>query len=171
MKLCSFCGTENAADAVKCSSCGGNEFKYKCDNCGTVFTEGVHCPHCGVKAGQEARTCPVCHTEYYSNACPNCGYIPSAKKAADDQTVHTAVGVRPPVNYVSPQTVQVNVQPQKPKRKTWLWVLGWIFIFPLPLTLILVKKEDMNKALKYALIIGAWVLYAIIAVASRAGQG
>ena len=57
MKLCSFCGTENAADAVKCSSCGGNEFKYKCDNCGTVFTEGVHCPHCGVKAGQEARTC------------------------------------------------------------------------------------------------------------------
>ena len=55
--------------------------------------------------------------------------------------------------------------PAKPKRKTWLWVLGWIFIFPVPLTIILINKPNIDKKLRYGLIIGAWVVYAALAVA------
>ena len=48
MKICEFCGTANNDDAVKCSSCGSNSFKHKCNNCGTEFNEGNFCPKCGV---------------------------------------------------------------------------------------------------------------------------
>ena len=146
MKICSFCNTENEDNAIKCVSCGANSFKYKCSNCGTVFVEGVHCPHCGVKIGQKARVCPKCNTKYYSTACPTCGYVPNNSDSA---------ATAPDYNSVQ------NVQP---KRKTWLWVLGWIFIFPLPLTLILLKKQNMNKGLKYGIIIAAWFVYAIMAI-------
>lgn len=151
MKICEFCGTANKDDALQCVSCGANSFKYKCNNCGTEFSEGVHCPHCGVKAGQAERTCPVCNTKYYTAACPTCGYIPSKQN-----TVRTA-----PTAPVAPTPVYAAPQPVKPKRKTWLWVLGWIFIFPLPLTLILLKKDNMKKGVKYGIIIAAWVLYLV----------
>ena len=150
MKICSFCNTENEDSAIQCISCGANSFKHKCNNCGTEFTDGVHCPHCGVKVGQQARICPKCHTQYYSNACPTCGYVPNNSAAAN--------------NTVQP------VQPVKPKRKTWLWVLGWIFIFPLPLTLILVKKQNIKKGLKLGIIIAAWVFYAMFAIIGMASN-
>lgn len=156
MKICNFCNTENEDSAIQCISCGANSFKHKCNNCGTVFTDGAHCPHCGVKIGQQARICPKCHTQYYSNACPTCGFVPNNSPAN-----HTGQ----PVRSVQP------VQPVKPKRKTWLWVLGWIFIFPLPLTLILVKKQNINKGLKLGIIIAAWVVYAIFAIIGMASNG
>lgn len=144
MKICSFCNTENKDAAVKCASCGGNSFKQKCDNCGTVFADGVHCPHCGVKVGEKAKTCPKCHKQYYSAACPDCGYKPNSTPAA-----------APAGNYAPVAQT---------KRKTWLWVLGWIFIFPLPLTLILIKKDNMSKGMKYGIIAAAWVIYAGLVV-------
>ena len=152
MKICSFCNTKNEDNAVKCVSCGANSFKYKCNNCGTVFADGVHCPHCGVKVGQQARVCPKCNTQYYSNACPTCGYVPNGSE----------------MTATTPD--RDSVQPVQPKRKTWLWVLGWIFIFPLPLTLILLKKPNMSKGLKYGIIIAAWVVYAIIAIIGAASN-
>ena len=155
MKICNFCNTENEDSAIQCISCGANSFKHKCNNCGTVFTDGAHCPHCGVKIGQQARICPKCHTQYYSNACPTCGFVPNNSPAN-----HTGQ----PVRSVQP------VQPVKPKRKTWLWVLGWIFIFPLPLTLILVKKQNIKKGLKLGIIIAAWVVYAIFAIIGMASN-
>ena len=150
MKICEFCRTENHNDVVKCSSCGGNTFRYKCDNCGTEFFEGVHCPHCGVKVGQKARICPKCNTQYYSNACPTCGYIPGKETAG------------------SPVPAYTPMQPVPPKRKTWLWVLGWIFIFPLPLTLILIKKPNMDKKVKYGIIAAAWIVYLAIGLSGGA---
>ena len=54
------------------------------------------------------------------------------------------------------------------KRKTWLWILGWLFIFPLPLTLILLRKQNMKPAIKYAIIAVAWVLYLLIGISGRA---
>lgn len=147
MKICSFCNTENKDAAIKCASCGGNSFKQKCDNCGTVFADGVHCPHCGVKVGEKAKTCPKCHKQYYSNACPDCGYTPNSLPAA---------------------TVRGYTPTAKTQRKTWLWVLGWIFIFPLPLTLILIKKDNMSKGMKYGIIAAAWVIYAGLAFYSSA---
>lgn len=57
------------------------------------------------------------------------------------------------------------------KKKTWLYVMGWIFIFPLPLTIIL-KNKNINNALKYGIIIVAWLLYAgiIVSVFSKKGD-
>lgn len=52
------------------------------------------------------------------------------------------------------------------KKNTWLWVLGWIFIFPLPLTILLLRNEEMKPALKYGLIIAAWLLYFAIGLGS-----
>ena len=160
MKICEFCGAANKDDALQCVSCGANSFKYKCNNCGTEFSEGVHCPHCGVKVGQAERTCPVCNTKYYTAACPTCGYVPSKQN-----TVRTA-----PTAPVAPTPVYVAPQPVKPKRKTWLWVLGWIFIFPLPLTLILLKKDNMKKGVKYGIIIAAWVVYILIGTGASANE-
>ncbi len=56
--------------------------------------------------------------------------------------------------------------PQK-KRRTALWVLGWIFIFPLPLTILLLKKENIHSAVRYGLVVLAWVLYLSIAFFGR----
>ena len=143
MKVCKFCGAENQDSATVCSSCGGNEFKHKCGNCGTVFEDGNFCPKCGVKAGAKAKKCPKCGAEYFSAACPDCGYT---NKAGSTTVVHT----------------NTAAQPVK-KRKTWLWVLGWIFIFPIPLTILMVRNQRLNKWVKIGIIAVAWILYLIIA--------
>lgn len=152
MKICKYCNTINDESTTICKSCGSGTFEFKCENCGTVFDQGLYCPHCGVKVGQSARLCPVCKTEYFSNACPTCGYVPG--KVSSDV----------------PATAFSTTQPVQPKRKTWLWVLGWIFIFPLPLTLILLKKQNMSKGLKYGLIIAAWAVYVIIGISGAASN-
>lgn len=156
MKICSYCGTENANNAVICENCDAHEFKHKCNNCGTVFAEGEYCPKCGVKAGQRPRVCPNCGREYYSNACPTCGYVKGGNGSTTERTR-------------SPATMTIS-QTEKPvkKRKTWLWVLGWLFIFPLPLTILLVRNKRMNKVVKIIILVIAWLFYLLIAFA---GQG
>lgn len=150
MKVCKFCGAENQDSATVCSSCGGNEFKHKCGNCGTVFEDGNFCPKCGVKAGAKAKKCPNCGAEYFSAACPDCGYT---NKAGSTTVVYT----------------NTTAQPVK-KRKTWLWVLGWIFIFPIPLTILMVRNQKLNKWVKIGIIAVAWILYLIIALAGGSGD-
>jgi ribosomal protein L40E len=150
MKVCKFCGAENQDSAAVCSSCGGNEFKHKCGNCGTVFEDGNFCPKCGVKAGAKAKKCPNCGAEYFSVACPDCGYT---NKAGSTTVVYT----------------NTTAQPVK-KRKTWLWVLGWIFIFPVPLTILMVRNQKLNKWVKIGIIAVAWILYLIIALAGGSGD-
>lgn len=154
MKVCKYCNSESENDAKFCASCGANDFSYKCDNCGTVYSEGLFCPKCGVKAGQEAKICPNCSTKYFSNACPNCGYNGEQKNT---------VTVEKPVKVVIKPTVEV-ASPSYKKRRTWLWVLGWICIFPVPLTILLLRNQQMSKGLKYAIIAIAWVLYFVIAL-------
>ncbi len=149
MKICQHCDTENADNAVQCTACGGNTFRYRCSNCGAESAEGTHCPHCGVKFGQRPRVCPVCRTEYYTNACPNCGYLPRTPRPAAQAYTPT----------YAPRSA--------PPKRIWLWVLGWIFIFPLPLTLILVRNKTMNKSLKIAIIVAAWVIYATLGIVSN----
>ena len=150
MKVCKYCGTENDNKAKTCSSCGANDFKYKCGNCGNEFEDGFFCPKCGVKTGQKMKECPVCGTEYYSNACPNCGY-----KDGDKSTTISDV-------YVT------TVEPKK-KRKTWLWVLGWIYIFPIPLTVLMVRSQKFKKGVKTGIIAAAWIVYLIIGLSINSG--
>lgn len=150
MKVCKFCGSEIDNGVKFCGNCGANEFKYRCDNCGTAFDTGMYCPTCGVKAGRTAKICPTCGAEYYSYACPECGYQPNAAKTVQPRT------------YAAQQPC-VTQQPAPKKRKTWLWVLGWIFIYPVPLTVLLVRSKRMHIALKLAILIAAWLLYIALA--------
>lgn len=153
MKICKFCEVENENSAKICSSCGGNEFKYKCENCATVFEEGNYCPKCGIKAGAKAKRCPDCETEYYTAACPNCGYINTGKKIT--------VVYAPTAEQQQPR-VQAPL-PTK-KRNTWLWVLGWIFIFPIPLSLLILRNQKLKGGAKIAIIIVAWILYFLMGI-------
>lgn len=153
MRICSYCGTDNPDNAVTCTSCGAHEFKHKCNNCGNIYTDEIICPKCGIKAGQKSRICPKCGREYYSSACPTCGYIKGSNKT-DTSTFS-----------VGNSTIS---QPPKTlkKRKTWLWVLGWLFIFPIPLTILLIRKKNMNKIVKYAIILIVWLIYLAIGSSS-----
>lgn len=143
MKICKYCGSEVPNSETVCPGCGANEFKNKCNNCGTVFDGGNFCPKCGVKVGKKAKICPNCGAEYYSVACPDCGYT---NATGTDTVVY----------------VDRAAQPVK-KRKTWLWVLGWIFIFPVPLTILMIRNQNLNKWVRIGIIAAAWILYLIIA--------
>ena len=66
MKICAYCGIERPDSIQNCLSCGGFEFKNKCNNCGTVYEEN-YCPKCGLKSGAQAKRCPRCGTQYYFN--------------------------------------------------------------------------------------------------------
>ena len=158
MKVCSYCGTENPNNAAICENCGAHEFKHKCNNCGTIFSDGEFCPKCGVKAGQRPRVCPNCGSEYYSNACPTCGYVKGKNGKETGKT--------------SKATARSVSQPQKParKRNTWLWVLGWIFIFPLPLTILLLRNQKMNKVIKILIIAIAWIFYSLFVFAGQSSD-
>ena len=147
MKVCKYCGTENQDSQNYCISCGAQDFKYRCNNCGTLFDEGNFCPKCGVREGTEPKKCPNCGTEYYSAACPNCGFT-SFSYRSNHNTAQTQ----------APIYINTSPQPVK-KRKTWLWVLGWIIIFPIPLTILLLRKKDMKPSLKYGIIATAWIVF------------
>lgn len=142
MKVCQFCGTENEDSVKACTSCGANKFRYKCENCGTVFDKGKYCPNCGVKVGTKAKKCPRCGKNYYSSACPDCGYIAVSDKAAVAK------------NGATTKTTK--------KKKIWPWVLGWLLVFPLPLTILMFRKKNLNKKGKIGVIVAAWVLYFVL---------
>ena len=50
------------------------------------------------------------------------------------------------------------------KRKTWLWVLGWIFCFPIPLTILMLRNKKLSNALRFGVIVFAWLLVLSIAL-------
>lgn len=149
MKVCKYCGVDNANSAATCSSCGANDFSNRCDNCGTVFEDGNYCPKCGVKAGKESKVCPDCGTVYYTAVCPECGRKDGTRRSANaEYTIYTPVQ-------------KADARPEA-KRRTWLWALGWIFIFPVPLTILMARNRKLNKWVKAGIIAAAWIVYLAI---------
>jgi len=138
MKICQYCGTQNADDAARCTGCGGNAFRNLCSNCGTEF-EGAFCPVCGVRAGDPGRICPRCKTRYFTNACPTCGFVPAQERGASEPAASAFPGKR-----------SVG--------KTILWILGWLFCFPIPVT-VLIARSSMKKWLKGVLIAAVWIFF------------
>ena len=60
---------------------------------------------------------------------------------------------------------------EKPKkRRTWLWILGWLFIFPVPLTILMVRNQKINKKVKIAIIVIAWLVYLVMARSGKSGS-
>lgn len=150
MKVCQFCGTENEDSATVCTSCGANEFQYKCENCGTIFGKEKYCPQCGVKVGAKPKKCWRCGTNYYSSACPDCGYTAVSDKATVAKNGETTETTK--------------------KKKVWPWVLGWLLIFPLPLTILMARKKNLNKKIKIGVIVAAWGLYFALAAFGKSSD-
>lgn len=145
MKLCSYCGAKNKNSAETCVACGGADFKFKCENCGTVFKDG-YCPSCGVKGGRSARTCPECGEVYFTRACPECGYthVPQHKNS-------------------SPQYVTVNVNSggHRQQKSSFGKVLLWIFFLPIMAGIAIWKT---NWKTLYKIIATAVLLIVFVAV-------
>lgn len=136
----------------------------KCPNCGAEVSGGF-CSFCGSQLSEETTQkvkCANCGSTNIAFKRENQGEI-RGKKAK--QIVHRTVG------YCKDCGNTWYIAENSPKRrKTWLWVLGWIFIFPLPLTIILLRKKEMKPVIKYAIIAVAWVIYLIIALASKSNN-
>lgn len=100
MKKCKFCGQTVDIDQKCCDSCGGNAFKFVCNNCGNEFEDGFHCPRCGVKVFQKEKICPKCNNHYYTKACPECGYT-DLNTGLVQQESYTSLYNSPPPQYSS----------------------------------------------------------------------
>lgn len=149
MKICAYCGSENADSATVCSACGASAFRNKCSNCGTIF-ETAYCPSCGTKAGMQAKKCPQCGEMYCTPACPKCGYngaLNRGQKQTDDEPKQVIVEQVP------------QAQPVKaPKKKvTFGKVLLWIFFLPIMAIIAIWRSQRLTTKWKL-------ILTAIIAV-------
>ena len=130
------------------------------------------CPYCGaalkVDSDNKNATCEYCgaslilddevHHVQYDNA-EQAGYeFEKGRQRAQAEAMN---------NYGQVYTQQY-VEPPRKRRRTWLWILGWICIFPLPLTILLLRKKNMNPAIKYGIIAVAWLVYFSIGYSRKA---
>lgn len=139
----------------------------KCPNCGAEIESGKFCEYCGAQlSSEQIREQELINKE----GCPKCGSSNvsfSREKQGEFKgknssfVVRNTIGLCKDCGYTWTVTGKDS---ENPKRKTWLWVLGWIFVFPVPLMLILRKKE-MNNALKWVIIVLAWLAYIGLVIA------
>ena len=130
-------------------------------------TIDLTCPHCGAVMSVDS--------SMKQASCEHCG----ASILIDDEVQHIQYDNAEEAGYnfekgrqrakeeAQARYQQTYSEEPKKKKRIWLWVLGWICIFPLPLTIILVRKKDMNPALKYGIIAIAWAIYLIIGLSGR----
>lgn len=142
----------------------------KCLNCGAeISTNSKECEFCGSQISYEMRKeqeklnkqgCPKCGSSNINFNREKQGELNGKNGTA---IVRSTVGVCKDCGH----TWSVSSGTEMPKkRKTWLWVLGWICIFPLPLTILLIRKKEMKPALKYGIIVIAWIIYLLIGLGS-----
>ena len=155
-------------DETTCSNCGAIEFNQVCDNCGTVYQDGVYCPRCGVKAGQKPYQCPNCGKLYFSNACPNCGYTyiePQQENVAANYNIsnpqtnsHTQ---RQTPNSRKKKTAIKNTMPKK-RNGNCLSILIWVLFFPIMLTVVIIRSNKLSKLVKGILVSLIWIISIVI---------
>ncbi|MBQ1553232.1 MAG: zinc ribbon domain-containing protein, partial [Clostridia bacterium] len=149
----------------------------KCPSCGAEIGNARFCPYCGSQISADMLReneilnkvgCPRCGSTNVSFSRENQGEIRGEKSK---RIIHYTVGVCKDCGY----TWRTDGEQKKKNSGTlsrlfnwlktdnrWLWILGWLYIFPLPLTLILLKKKEMQSALKYGIIAAAWILYLVL---------
>ena len=166
---------------MKCPSCGAETQSKFCEFCGSEMPQEK--PTVNITNNYYGGAVPQEHTEVENNfgKCPKCG---NSKITFKRERVATATESRSRKNYIGTgrqrqsisqsayRTVGVcqncgytwnpNTTNKGSGKKTWLWVLGWIFIFPLPLTILLLRKKDMKPAVKYSIIVVAWIAFFVI---------
>lgn len=161
MKNCSYCGASHENNAEFCSACGANEFKFSCDNCGTMLKDGLYCPKCGVKFGKKAKFCVECGEKYYSNACPNCGYTNARKPPGP---ITESVVSNQPV-----QTVYIPPKPvDEPKKVTFWTIICWLFFFPIMVTIAVWRSKKLNVLAKTVITAILWIIFIYISQSGSA---
>lgn len=142
----------------------------KCPNCGSEIGTNKVCDYCGTQISYEMQK----EQEQLKKAgCPKCGSTNIQFKRENQgevrgkhskQVIHRTVGFCKDCG----ATWYTSGSDDLPKKgKTWLWVLGWIFIFPLPLTILMLRQKEMKPAVKYGIIVAAWILYVIIGLTGQ----
>lgn len=143
----------------------------KCSNCGAeISANSKVCEFCGSQISYEMRKE---QEQLNKQGCPKCGssnIVFNREKQGElkgkkgTAIVRSTVGVCKDCGH----TWSVSSGAEIPKkRKTWLWILGWICIFPLPLTILLLRKKEIKPALKYGIIVIAWIVYLLIGLGSE----
>lgn len=143
----------------------------------------MKCKYCGGEIDNNSKTCPFCGSaisiedrkeieQLNKQGCPKCGstnvvfsreQAGVAKSKRGSKTLYQTKGICNDCGYT-----WTTDAPKK--SKIWLWVLGWIFIFPLPLTILLLRKKTMKPGLKYGIIGGTWLIFALFALIGNAGD-
>lgn len=136
----------------------------KCPNC-NAEVKGSHCSYCGSELPKE----PV-----KKAGCPKCGSTNTEYKRerqgeikgnnSKHSLIRTVGMCKDCGNTWYTDTNNATNNNQTQKKKTWLWVLGWICVFPIPLTILLLRKKEMQSAVKYGVIAVSWIAYVIIAL-------
>lgn len=148
----------------------------KCPSCGAE-TSGNFCAYCGSELPKDSTTVGIC---------PKCGNSSITFKRERIETTTQRIsrknilGTGRTGQSVSRSTYRTVgfcrncgytwnpcVENNTGKRKTWLWVLGWICIFPIPLSILMVRKKSMKPAVRYGIIVVAWLIFLIIAMSGN----
>ena len=131
------------------------------------------CPHCGaalqLDADQKNLKCEYCGNSVFvddeikhiqiDNA-EESGYLfEKGRQRAKAESAREYQHTIPTYAYEKPK-----------KRRTWLWILGWLFIFPVPLTILMVRNQKINKKVKIAIIVIAWLVYLVMARSGKSGS-
>lgn len=156
-KICEFCGSEIPQENANINITN-NYYGNMTQQSSKTETFVGKCPNCGITKINFKRE--IIGTATQSTSHKNT--IGSGRKGqAISQAAYRTVGLCQNCGYTwNPNVNSTNVE--KKGSPTWLWVLGWICIFPLPLSILLLKKKDMKPALKYGIIVVAWIIYLFI---------
>lgn len=144
---------------MKCPSCGAETNGKFCEYCGSEVPKdkvnvGV-CPKCGNSNISFKRERIATTTQRTSRK----NVIGTGRTGQSvSQSAYRTVGLCQNCGH----TWNPNAGSSGSGRKTWLWVLGWICIFPVPLTILMLRKKDMKPAVKYGIIVAAWLLFFVI---------
>lgn len=166
---------------MKCPNCGAETQEKNCEYCGS---EIIRPQQSNTEINNQQMNVDTSDTEIVSvGTCPKCS---SSKISFKRERTSTSTNTTSKKNYVgsgrkshsvsqsSYRTIGVcqncgftwnpnqSVSPQSKGAPTWLWVIGWICIFPIPLTILLLRKKNMNAAIKYGIIAMAWIVYLLI---------
>ena len=151
----------------------------QCPNCGAETGSGNFCQYCGSQITYRMR-----REQELANrpGCPRCASSNISFKREKKGEIRSRDGTRVfwhTVGYCKdcgftwyPEGWQPEeFQAQAPqRRRTWLWVLGWIFIFPVPLTILMLRNRNLPAALRYGIIIAAWLVFLLFGMTGNDGD-
>ena len=149
---------------MKCPSCGAETNGKFCEYCGSELPKdkvnvGV-CPKCGNSNITFKRERVGTATQRTSHK----NLIGTGRTGQSvSQSAYRTVGLCQNCGH----TWNPNAGSKSSGKKTWLWVLGWICIFPVPLTILLLRKKGMKPAVKYGIIVAAWLLFFVIGMSGN----